>query len=53
MRVIWQKVTRLLDLIFCNTENDVAIGYDERRGLGTVAEARENRGRVPLYHAAD
>lgn len=27
VRVIWQKVTRLLDLVFCNTENYV-VGYE-------------------------
>ena len=27
VRVIWQKVTRLLDLVFCNTENYV-LGYE-------------------------
>jgi len=27
VRVIWQKVTRLLDLIFCNTE-DYVVGYE-------------------------
>ncbi|MFT4095639.1 MAG: GDSL-type esterase/lipase family protein [Rhodoblastus sp.] len=27
VRVIWQKVTRLLDLVFCNTE-DYVVGYE-------------------------
>ena len=27
MRIIWQKVSRLLDLVFCNTE-DYVIGYE-------------------------
>lgn len=27
IRIIWQKVTRLLDLVFCNTENYV-LGYE-------------------------
>ena len=27
VRIIWQKVARLLDLIFCNTENYV-LGYE-------------------------
>ena len=60
VRIIWQKVSRLLDLVFCNTE-DYVLGYENsyeqwgawlktlaERSLFSLRHARPDGGRYPL-----
>ena len=51
IRIIWQKATRLLDLIFCNCEGYV-LGYESTlREMGNLAQAGAERSLFSLRHA--